>query len=163
MCVALGKRVADATGIQAGAFAHACALIVRQVQDTRTCVGTRGVAAGHVPTTGRGQQTFIHILTNKAIALVSILALADVGSVCVEAQSLRATVVWQGGVLIAFVHILAVKAVALHARCTGTVERSRRVNAARNWMASSILDLALIKVYNLSKMGQCQGNSPKWC
>lgn len=42
-----------------------------------------------------------------------------------------------------------------------TGERSRRVSADGNWMAASILDLALIKVYNLSKMGKCQDTAPK--
>lgn len=159
--VALGKWVADATSIQAGVFTHARALVVHQVQDAQTRVGTRAVAARHVPATGCGQLTFIHVLANKAVTLVSILALADVRPVCVVAHSLGAAVVWQGGVLLTFVHILAVKAITLHARRAGTVEKSRRVSAAGSWMASSILDLALIKVYNLSKMGQCQGNSPK--
>lgn len=161
--MALGEWVADAASIQANVFAYTCALVVHYVQDAGTRVGTRGVAAGHVPATGCGQPTFIHILANKAIALVSILTLADVGPIRIATESLGTTVVWQAGVLLAFVHILAVKAIALHARWTGTVERSRHVCAAGNWMASSILDLALIKVYNLSKMGQCQGNSPEWC
>lgn len=92
--VAIGEWVAEATSIQANVFTHACALVVHHVQDTGTYVGTRGVAAGHVPATGCGQLTFIHILTDKAIALVSNLALADVGSICIAAQSLGTTVVW---------------------------------------------------------------------
>lgn len=163
MWVALGERMADTTSIQTGVFTHACAPVVHRVQDTRTVVRTRGVAASHVAATGCSQLTFIHILTDKAITLVSIQAVADVGPVCVATQGLGTAVVRQGGVLLTLVHILAVKAIALHARWTGTVERSRCVCAAGNWMASSILDLALIKVYNLSKMGQCQANSPKWC
>lgn len=58
--------------------------------------------------------------------------------------------------MLAFIHILAVKAIALHAGRAGTEERSKCVRAAGSWMASSILDLALINVYNLSKMGKCQ-------
>lgn len=161
--MALGERVAGAASIQANVFTYACALVIHYVQNAGTHVGTRGVAAGHVPATSCGQPTFIHILTNKAIALVPILTMADVGSIRVVAESLGTTVVWQAGVLLTFIHILAVKAIAIHARWTGTEERSRHVCAAGNWMASSILDLALIEVYNLSKMGQCQGNSPEWC
>lgn len=164
MLVALSQWVAAATSIQAGVPTHACALVIHQANDTPTCVGTRGVVACHVLTTSRAcLLTFVDIHTNKAVTLVSILALTDVGPVCVAAQSLGATVVWQDGIVLTFIHVLAVKAIARHARWAGTVERSRRVSATGNWMASSILDLALIKVYNLSKMGQCQGNSPKWC
>lgn len=114
--VTLSEWVADATSIQAGFFTHACAHVVHHIQDTLACVGTRGVAAGHVPATSCGQMTFIHILTNKAVTLVSILALADVGPVCVAAQSLGAAVMWQDGALFTFIHILAVKAIAHHAR-----------------------------------------------
>lgn len=155
--------MAHAASIHAGDLTHARTLVIHLVQDTRARVGTRGVGARHVPAAGRGQLTFIRILADKAVALVSTLALADIGAVCVAAQSLGAAVVRQGGVLLALIHVLAVKAIALHAGRAGTLERSRRVSAAGNWMASSVLDLALIKVYNLSKMGQCQGNSPTWC
>lgn len=122
VCVALGEWVADTTCIQAGVFTYACALVIHQVQDTRACVGTRGVAACHVPAAGCSQLTFIHILTDEAITLVSILALANVGPVCIVAQSLGTAVVWQGGVLLTFIHILAVKAIPLHARWARTVE-----------------------------------------
>lgn len=92
-----------------------------------------------------------------------MIAPAEVGTIGVEAHSLRAAVVWQGRVLLTFVHILAVKAIPLHAHRADTGERSGHVSAVGKWVASSILVLAFLNVYNLSKMGQCQGNSPKMC
>ena len=92
--VALCEWVAVATSIYAGVFTHTCPFFVYPSQDTETAVGTRNVAARHVSITSCGQLTFIHIIADEAITLVSILALAEVGAISVAAQSLDATVVW---------------------------------------------------------------------
>lgn len=92
---ALGQWVAVSTGIQAGLFTHACALVIHQTDDTRADVGTGCVEARHVSATRCGHLTFVQVLTNKAIALVSILARAEVGSIGVVAQSVGAAVMWQ--------------------------------------------------------------------
>lgn len=152
---ALAEGFADAA--QAGVFAHAQAPVVHEPPHAGTGVGTGAVAARHVPAAGRGQLTLIHILADETVPPVAVPAPARVGPLHVEAHGLGAAVVRQRGVALAFVKVLAVEAIALRARRTGTGERSRCVSAAGNQVASSILDLALIKVYNLSKMGQCQG------
>lgn len=77
----LSQLVAGASGIQASVVAHTGASVVHHVQRTRTRVGTKGVVARHVPAASRGQLTFVHILTNKAITMVPIQALADIGPI----------------------------------------------------------------------------------
>lgn len=161
--VALSVDVAAAASVQASVFTHTCPLRIHVSQTTGTTVRTRSVVAGHVLAASGGLLTFIHIVTNDPVTMVSVYTLAEVGAISVEAQCPTAAVVWPDRVQLAFVYILTVKSVPFQTTWADAGEGSRHVSADSNWVASSILVLAFIKVYNLSKMGQCQGSSPKSC
>ena len=122
--VAHGVRVARAAGIEANLLAHAHAFVIRQAEDAGTGVGARAVVARLVRGTGTRRLALIDILTDKAISLVAILALAQVGPVCVLTLGELTAVVGQGGVKGTLVHIRAGKACALSAHRARAVEGS---------------------------------------
>lgn len=159
----MSMEVAVAASVQARVFTHTCPFQIHISQTTGTTVRTRSVVAGHVLAASCGLLTFIHVITNNTITMVSVYTLAEVGTISVEAQCMTAAVVWPDRVQLAFIYILTMKSVPFHTTWADAGEGSRHVSADSNWVASSILVMAFIKVYNSSKMAQCQGSSPKSC
>lgn len=91
--LAYGVAVACAAGVQAVVQTHARALLIGQTKDAGTGVRTQSVAARHVPVAHAAGPAFIHVFTFGAIAVVTISALAEVGSVRVAAVTMDAAVV----------------------------------------------------------------------
>ena len=151
-------------GVPTFVEAHTRAPLVRQPQHTGACVGTQGVVARHVTVAHAATgPAFVRVFTVEAVSVVTILAPAEVGPVCVAAGGVDTAVVGQGGVLGALVHITALKARALCAGRAGTAEGTGRVSAAGVGMAAPAVPSALIHVYKSPKTGQGQGSSPNKC